>query len=75
MSKQNQKPKALYIAYDGMTDPLGQSQVLSYLKELSKSYSFHLISFEKEEVYEKRKATIKDFIKGFDISWLVKEDL
>jgi glycosyltransferase involved in cell wall biosynthesis len=69
MSKQNQKPKALYIAYDGMTDPLGQSQVLSYLKELSTSYSFHLISFEKEEVYEKRKATIKDFIKGFDISW------
>ena len=37
----------LYISYDGMTDPLGQSQVLPYLSGLSKEgYSFHLISFE-----------------------------
>ncbi len=33
-----------------MTDPLGQSQVISYLIELSKlGYEFHLISFEKKE--------------------------
>jgi glycosyltransferase involved in cell wall biosynthesis len=37
----------LYISYDGMLEPLGQSQVLSYLKRLSADRSIHLISFEK----------------------------
>ena len=41
------KPKVLYIMYDGLTDPLGQSQVLSYLKHLSKDYSFDVIGYEK----------------------------
>ncbi len=46
------KHKILYISYDGMTDPLGQSQVLPYLTGLSKKgYRFHLISFEKAENY------------------------
>lgn len=40
----------LYIAYDGMTDPLGQSQVLPYICGLSKAgYRFTLISCEKPE--------------------------
>ena len=46
------KPKVLYIMYDGLTDPLGQSQVLSYLKHLSKNYSFHVIGYEKPEVFK-----------------------
>ncbi len=37
----------LYISYDGMLEPLGQSQVLSYLKHLASDRSIHLISFEK----------------------------
>ena len=37
----------LYISYDGMLEPLGQSQVLSYLKRLASDRSIHLISFEK----------------------------
>ena len=38
----------LYISYDGMTDPLGQSQVLPYISGLNKhGITFHLISFEK----------------------------
>jgi len=39
----------LYISYDGMLEPLGQSQVLAYQKRLSKDFKIHLISFEKEE--------------------------
>ena len=39
--------KILYISYDGMCEPLGQSQVLSYLKLLSKDWDIELISFEK----------------------------
>ncbi len=40
----------LYISYDGMTDPLGQSQVIPYLIGLSqKGYCITLISCEKKE--------------------------
>lgn len=37
----------LYISYDGMLEPLGQSQVLAYLKRLAADRRIHLISFEK----------------------------
>ena len=39
----------LYISYDGMLEPLGQSQVLAYLKHLVMDRGIHLISFEKPE--------------------------
>ena len=39
----------LYISYDGMLEPLGQSQVLSYLRRLSVGRRIFLISFEKAE--------------------------
>ena len=39
----------LYISYDGMLEPLGQSQVLAYLKRLAVGRCIHLISFEKSE--------------------------
>lgn len=45
-----QNKQVLYISYDGMTDPLGQSQVLPYLNGLRrKGYIITLISFEKPE--------------------------
>ena len=46
--------QVLYISYDGMTDPLGQSQVIPYIEGLSKlGYQFTLISFEKTDRFEK----------------------
>jgi len=39
----------LFISYDGMLEPLGQSQVLAYLKGLAVARTIHLISFEKPE--------------------------
>ena len=39
----------LYISYDGILEPLGQSQVLAYLKCLAPERTIHLISFEKSE--------------------------
>jgi len=39
----------LYISYDGMLEPLGQSQVLAYLKHLAVDRCIHIISFEKPE--------------------------
>ncbi len=41
--------KILYISYDGVLEPLGQSQVLAYLKQLAKDNTIHLISFEKAD--------------------------
>jgi glycosyltransferase involved in cell wall biosynthesis len=37
----------LYISYDGMLEPLGQSQVLAYLARLASGRRIHLMSFEK----------------------------
>lgn len=39
----------LYISYDGMLEPLGQSQVLAYLERLAVDRRIHLLSFEKPE--------------------------
>lgn len=44
--------KVLFVSLDGMTDPLGQSQVLPYLEGLSHlGYRFHILSYEKPEAY------------------------
>ncbi len=43
----------LYISYDGMLEPLGQSQVLAYLKRLAADRPIHLISFEKADDWAK----------------------
>jgi glycosyltransferase involved in cell wall biosynthesis len=53
-----------------MTDPLGQSQVLPYLKGLSKNgYNFHLISFEKPDRFKAHESTIKNICKDANIEW------
>lgn len=41
------KPAVLYISYDGMLEPLGQSQVIAYLEKLADGFDFHILSFEK----------------------------
>lgn len=44
--------RVLYISYNGMLDPLGQSQVLPYLRELSGAGAeFTLLSYEREAAY------------------------
>ena len=37
----------LYISYDGLLEPLGQSQVFQYLRNLSASHEIVLVTFEK----------------------------
>lgn len=43
----------LYISYDGMLEPLGQSQVLAYLRKLASGRPIHLVSFEKEKDWDR----------------------
>lgn len=63
-------PKILYISYDGMTDPLGQSQVLPYVFGLKKrGYEFHVISFEKMDRYQQHHKTIQQLFKANDVHW------
>ena len=60
----------LYLSYDGMTDPLGQSQVLPYLIGLTKKgFRFHLISFEKEERFSKFREEIQSICDQNQIIW------
>ena len=63
--------KVLFISYDGMTDPLGQSQVIPYLQGLSKAgYHIFLLSCEKKEVYEQNKSAIQHMLDKSNISWI-----
>ena len=63
--------KALYISYDGLTDPLGQSQILPYLEGLSsKGIQFHIISFEKSQRFNQLKETIEERCKKAGIIWI-----
>ena len=39
----------LYISYTGLLDPLGESQVLQYVRELACSHRMTLLTFEKAE--------------------------
>lgn len=41
------RPRILYLTYDGVLEPLGQSQVLSYLERLAPEFAITLLSFEK----------------------------
>ncbi len=60
----------LYISYDGMTDPLGQSQVLPYLCGLAaKGYSITLLSCEKPARFSQNKGIIQDICKQAGINW------
>jgi glycosyltransferase involved in cell wall biosynthesis len=53
-----------------MTDPLGQSQVLPYLKGLSREgYEFHLISFEKSDRFNQHKRLIQSLCDEDNIQW------
>jgi glycosyltransferase involved in cell wall biosynthesis len=62
--------EALYLSYDGMTDPLGQSQVLPYLKGLEQSVRFRLISFDKPQKFASEKGIIESLVSGLNIEWL-----
>lgn len=61
----------LFLSYDGMTDPLGQSQVIPYLKGLTDyGYRFTILSCDKPEKYAKDRDYVEDLLKGFPIDWV-----
>ena len=46
-AKQSIKPRICYISYDGVLEPLGESQVLGYVERLAAQFDISLITFEK----------------------------
>ena len=67
----NPVKKVLFISYDGMTDPLGQSQVIPYLQGLSRAgYEIHLLSCEKQQVFQQNRSLVDDMLKGYNIRWV-----
>lgn len=57
--------------YDGLTDPLGQSQVLPYLQELSKyGFQFTILSFEKKSRYNKEKDIVREITDKAGMAWV-----
>jgi glycosyltransferase involved in cell wall biosynthesis len=53
--------RVLYISYNGMLEPLGQSQVIPYLRELSKlGVRFTLLSFERDAAFTPDGAVLRE---------------
>ena len=65
------KKNILFITRNGLLEPLGQSQILSYLIPLSKEFSIHIISFEKDKDIENKEqlSRIKSSCTENNIDW------
>lgn len=62
----------LYVTYDGLLEPLGQSQVLRYLERLVKHHNIVLISFEKPDDWQQldRREALRSQIRAAGITWI-----
>jgi len=62
--------RALYISYDGMTDPLGRSQVLPYLQGLAaRGHDITLLSCEKSDRIAADGAGVRAICDAAGIDW------
>lgn len=63
--------RVLYLSYDGLSDPLGYSQVFQYLKGLSASHRIDLVSYEKRAAWSdaaRREALLAE-VRNAGIRW------
>jgi len=62
--------KTLYITFDGLTDPLGQSQILPYIIGIvNNGFDITILSCEKTERLKTEKNAVLELIKGTSITW------
>ena len=64
----------LYLTYDGLMEPLGQSQVLAYQEKLAKDFKIVLMSFEKSEDLKDRTKLklMQERVSKTSIKWIVR---
>ena len=67
----NHPKKIIYITYDGVLEPLGQSQVLKYISKSNYNKNILLLSFEKEKNFTNKKNLdyTKNIINDANIKW------
>jgi glycosyltransferase involved in cell wall biosynthesis len=63
----------LYISYDGLLEPLGESQVVSYLERLAADFDISVLSFEKPEDLDQRDrvAAMEQRLVEHGITWIM----
>lgn len=60
----------LFLSIDGISDPLGQSQILPYLKALeARGHEISVLSLEKKERYQALGLSLQHELKGKRIFW------
>ena len=60
----------LYISYDGLTDPLGQSQVIPYLTGLARlGHSITVLSCEKRHNFDQHEVRCARILEEHGIAW------
>ena len=66
------KPAVLYVSYDGVLEPLGESQVVSYLERLAEDHAITLLSFEKpgDAADAERVAAMSNRLAARQIDWV-----
>ena len=71
LTKKCEGQHVLYLSYTGMLEPLGRSQVLSYLARLSDEFAFTLVSFEKPADLADRNAVVclREEFRQYGIDW------
>jgi glycosyltransferase involved in cell wall biosynthesis len=63
--------RLLYVSYDGVLEPLGESQVVAYLERLSAGREIHLMSFEKPRDFDDKEqpAALSRRLEAAGIIW------
>jgi glycosyltransferase involved in cell wall biosynthesis len=61
-----------FVTYNGVLDPLGTSQMLSYLERLNRTYRVHILSFERPDKLadEVRVRAMERRLADQDIGWV-----
>src|SRR5574337_1967987 len=72
MNERSSPPTVLYITYDGLLEPLGQSQVLPYLRGLAGDFAITVMSFEKPQDWAdlERRQELEGQLDRAGIQWI-----
>ena len=63
--------KALYFSYDGLLDPLGQSQIVPYVSAISAAgHSLTIVSYEKVERTREQIKFMEIKLQNINVNWV-----
>lgn len=63
--------RILYLSFDGLTDPLGQSQILPYLVGLAKlGHQIDIVALEKPDPFARNVEHVKQVVDSAGLRWI-----